>query len=262
MGLKIIIFILIIVYFSFFRISEHLTITDREDIKVLYKMLYDIDKILTKNGVIYYIDGGTLLGAVRHNGIIPWDDDGDICIFKKDINAFLKLKSEFLNYGYKIEKYWAGYKIYPINGKDIQYKNANWDWYDNGKTISIRKPTYKFPFVDVSVISKQKNKYHYHNNVVKTHWPKCFHYNKDLLNLKRYKFNDYTLVGPNNPQPYLDRCYGNDWNIIGKQQYDHLNMQFLNRKITDSTKLYEPAFPDFHLLKSYLVNDYAEIRKN
>ena len=83
------------------------------------------------------------------------DDDGDICIFKKDINAFLKLKSEFFNHGYKIEKYWAGYKIFPINGKAIKYKNANWDWYDitdtstKGKKIPKSKPTYKFPFIDV-----------------------------------------------------------------------------------------------------------------
>ena len=41
-------------------------------------MLGTIHHILTTNGIRYWIDGGTLLGAVRNEGLIPWDDDGDL----------------------------------------------------------------------------------------------------------------------------------------------------------------------------------------
>ena len=158
--------------------------------------------------------------------------------------------------GYKIEEYWGGYKIFPVNGKIIQHKNSNWRWYYNdGKVRDIEKQSYKFPFIDVSIISKQNasgmsgplDKYHYNDIVVKNHWPKCFHYEKDLFNLKRYDFNGFTLVGPHNPNPYLERCYGKDWDTIGKQQYDHLNMTFLNNEITDINQLYKPACPNFNV---------------
>lgn len=64
--------------------SEILKTTDPNVIHMIYTMLYILDKIFTKFNIEYWIDGGTFLGAVRHNGIIPWDDDGDLQIWEKD----------------------------------------------------------------------------------------------------------------------------------------------------------------------------------
>ena len=47
-------------------------------------MLVEIDKVCRKHGISYWIDAGTLLGAVRHGGFIPWDDDVDVCVLRKD----------------------------------------------------------------------------------------------------------------------------------------------------------------------------------
>lgn len=60
------------------------------------EVLAQIDKICAENGIMYYADSGTLLGAVRHKGFIPWDDDMDICMMRKDYIKFLSVASKGL----------------------------------------------------------------------------------------------------------------------------------------------------------------------
>lgn len=50
----------------------------------MLEIMKEIDKVCKRHGIPYWLDFGTLLGAVRHGGFIPWDDDADITIFKED----------------------------------------------------------------------------------------------------------------------------------------------------------------------------------
>lgn len=60
------------------------------------RILRILDYICRKHGLSYWLDGGTLLGAIRHEGFIPWDDDIDVVMPRSDFNAFLKLARQEL----------------------------------------------------------------------------------------------------------------------------------------------------------------------
>ena len=63
--------------------------TNEEQKKVSLQILCEIDRICTAHSIRYYIAYGTLLGAVRHQGFIPWDDDIDIWVPLNEYEAFL-----------------------------------------------------------------------------------------------------------------------------------------------------------------------------
>ena len=74
---------------------------DGSDLRSLQLHLLDIliefDRICRKNNIDYWLEYGTLIGAARHGGFIPWDDDIDVCIMKKDKKRLQKVMREQLN---------------------------------------------------------------------------------------------------------------------------------------------------------------------
>jgi lipopolysaccharide cholinephosphotransferase len=63
--------------------------------KLLYKLLKSFHEICEEYGLVYNLFGGSLLGAVRNEGIIPWDDDIDVTMPRPDYEQFIKIVNSF-----------------------------------------------------------------------------------------------------------------------------------------------------------------------
>lgn len=69
---------------------------------LLLEMLQDIDSLCQKYNLTYFLAGGTALGAVRHKGFIPWDEDADLCMPRADYDKLIDLIQQEYS-----DKYWA-----------------------------------------------------------------------------------------------------------------------------------------------------------
>ena len=71
--------------------KKYLTLKEihKEETNMLKKLI----EFLNENNITYYVWAGTYLGAVRHKGFIPWDDDIDIAITRPEYNKMLKIIS-------------------------------------------------------------------------------------------------------------------------------------------------------------------------
>ena len=67
----------------------------------ILKILLAVDQVCREQGLHYYIWAGTMLGAVRHKGFIPWDDDMDICMPRPDYDRFMAHAKEWLPQPYE-----------------------------------------------------------------------------------------------------------------------------------------------------------------
>ncbi|WP_294653046.1 phosphorylcholine transferase LicD [uncultured Ruminococcus sp.] len=64
---------------------------------LILNIAVDIKKLCDEHGIEYFLNGGTLLGSIRHNGFIPWDDDFDIGMDRKNFNKFVSVCKQALD---------------------------------------------------------------------------------------------------------------------------------------------------------------------
>ncbi|MCR0263982.1 LicD family protein [[Clostridium] innocuum] len=116
------------------------------DIKRLQKIqldiLKDIDIFCKKYNITYYITMGTLLGAIRHGGFIPWDDDIDIDMMRDDYDKFNELFLKENQEKYFLQNYLTDKQYFNINYTKIRLNNTkrvgfNMDNIDQHHGISI-----------------------------------------------------------------------------------------------------------------------------
>lgn len=77
-------------------------LTLAEHQRILYDILYCVDEFCRQHQIRYFLVGGSLLGAVRHGGIIPWDDDIDIGMERSEYERFLQIFQQDTIEGYEL----------------------------------------------------------------------------------------------------------------------------------------------------------------
>lgn len=111
----------------------------------LLGLLKEIDDICMKYGIDYYLGGGTLVGAIRHGGFLPWDDDADIHMSRENAEIFIHaIKCEDLKN-----------RCVCIDAKDGTYGNVHWRYENTDSTALLRgnvgSSSHQGQFVDIFV---------------------------------------------------------------------------------------------------------------
>lgn len=94
--------------------------------ELLFETAKFVISFFDNHNIKYFAGFGTAIGAVRHNGIIPWDDDFDIIIYRDDVDKLLALNEELEKNGYKFVTFYDE-KYYFPQSKIIKLNTSLWE---------------------------------------------------------------------------------------------------------------------------------------
>jgi lipopolysaccharide cholinephosphotransferase len=177
---------------------------------LFYTLMKTVHTFFGENDVLYWLTAGTLLGSIRHQGMIPWDDDLDIAILQSDLDKLLSLEPKLSDLGLEICYHPSGfYKIYPKNGKTIDdHQGGSYMW--------------KYPFLDIFVYDNYNGKLHYASPRLREIWPnEYFLLDEISFPLKTHVFGPLEVFIPHQTTRILHRFYGLDWDKVTYIRWNH-----------------------------------------
>ena len=195
----------------------------KEQRKILIDILKYFDNICRKNNLNYSLTGGSLIGAIRHKGIIPWDDDIDVVLLSSDYDKLLNILKNEKN------------DIY-----EVQYFGCN--------------ETYFYPFIKIidkrtKLIEKDKRDIENYgiyldvfsfNKVPNNELARKMHYKKILFYKKLINLYSYNQDYIKNEKNFIKRC--------GSFLCSKIGFRFLNnRYIYNLTKYNKKENYEFYM---------------
>lgn len=243
--------------------------------KIIFDMMCVIDEFCRENGIMYFLSGGTCLGAVRHKGFIPWDDDADLMMPRKDYDRFVELfaKNHPEQYGFgalDVNKEWKT-KHAKVWDKRTLLKNNLIDAKEIGVFIDIlpidglpenaliRKLHYKYSKV-ICALGNSCIRKHYNKGERNLALKRITHFFTSKMdsrfffrwlnnNASKYSFEKSKYVGA-----ILAEHYGERETILRDQMNKAVYMQFNGRDF--------PVPIGYDTYLSNLYGDYMTIPKD
>ena len=182
-----------------FNGTKKLEETSKDYIEGFYAQLAFLDTFFKSNGIRYWLNGGTLLGQVRSEKIIPWASCNSIGVLEQDgIHFFTVLQKAALEAGFQLWNSVHGLKLRcktsPV-ATDIYYYSLSKD--------------------DYYILSSARSR---------KQWPKDYFKVEELNQLQLRPFGSLLLFVPNNPERYLSALYTKNFLSVARySSYNHLN---------------------------------------
>ncbi len=189
--------------------KEYPMLTGKNLIKA-QDMLYNVASLLDEHNIIYHLEGGTLLGIVRDNALLPWDYDVDISIPSSEVEKFLNLKKQLRN-SYRLKFRYIEKDDTIFKKNDLRIIKVKY------YTGSYLKGSLPFFFRKYNIILDIFIKY---NDNLNTYWIASDRVmkvsSKYYESYETVEFNGYNYKVPNDYKNYLTQKYG-DWNQVVKE---------------------------------------------
>lgn len=150
----------------------------KEEAGKIYSMLKICDGLFQENAIPYWIDGVTLLGAVRHKGLVPWEKGAELYIYQADSAKLLSLKSLLEEHDLELIPHKQGFRLQLNSSPDLSV-----DIFFAVKDVAAKK---------IYTIGSNKL------------WKE-----EELLPTAKLPFGPLELFAPNHPLSHLRELYGN-----------------------------------------------------
>lgn len=162
----------------------------------LNKLFETLLIFMKDNEIKYFIDGGTLLGAIREEGQIKFDDDIDIGMFQEDYEKMISLKEKlYLEHKIFLREDTHCLKILNRKGFTRQFR---------GETLT------KYMCIDIFQFKKEDDKIILAFEENYNRFKDCYYLEEEFYPLKEYKYDNLIVLGANDGEQYLSRYYG-EW---------------------------------------------------